>query len=348
MTIQEEALVPEMASIIMRHISAIFICIILIIFAGFREIGFDPDSLNYASIIQSINFSNFAYLHSMYIEPSFYFIANIAHRFFGDAIRGTLIIYAVLGVSLKLVAIYRLSPIPLVSIAFYLCYYYPLHELTQIRVGVASAIFLLSIPDIANKNPKTYIIKTIIATFFHYQAIVMLPIYLILNAKIGKWFYLILPILGILSSFLREYFFNIIYSYIFILDFVPSFLSQKIILYIDLAQEGVLSDINIFNLYNMSLIVIYYFCIININKFKLNIDHIMIKILGLSTFAFPFLSFLPFFAFRISEFLGIVIMILLASIVLIFRQKIIIIFIAFIYSLIALYKTIFCTGLFKF
>jgi hypothetical protein len=339
---------PKIAGIILQYIIAYSITTILVLFAGFREIGLDPDSPNYASIIQSIDFSNFTSLNSTIIEPSFYLIAFIAHLLFNDAIRGTFVIYALLGVTLKMVGIYRLSHIPLLSVIFYLCYYYPLHELTQIRVGVASAIFLLAIPDIANQNRKAYIIKAILATLFHSQAIIMLPLYPILNLKTSKWFYFILPIFGLSFSFVNKSILDFIIANMSILNFVPSFLSHKIILSIDSIQKGVLSDINIFNLYYLSLLGIYYFCLINIKRFKSDVDVILIKILGLSVFTFPFFSFLPVFAFRISEFLGIVIMILLASIVLIFKQKKIIIITILIYSLIALYKTLFSTALFKF
>ncbi|HPS90829.1 MAG TPA: EpsG family protein [Methanothrix sp.] len=332
---------------ILQHTTFFFIMLALILFAGFREIGFDPDSPNYASIIESMDLSNFNYLQFNNIEPSFYIISYLSHWIFDDAIRGTFIIYALLGVALKMLAIYRLSRIPLLSVFFYICYYYPLHDLTQIRTGVASAIFLLAIPDIVNQKRNKYIIKTIIASLFHYQAIIMLLLYPIINAKIGKWFYFVIPILGLAFSFLSDYILDIITTNMFIFNYIPSFLSHKIILYIDLYYKGELNYINVFNLYYMSLVVIYYFSIINIDRFESDLDTIMIKILGLSVFAFPFFSFLPVFAFRISEFLGIVIMILLASIVCIFKQKSTIVLVVLIYSLIALCKIIFATALFR-
>lgn len=338
---------PKIATISLHYMMAIFIAAILIIFAGFREIGFDPDSMTYASIIQKIDFSNYAHINFTNMEPTFYFIVYISNYLFNDVIRGTFLIYALLGVTLKMAGIYRLSRIPLLSIIFYLCYYYPLHELTQIRVGIASAIFLLAIPDIDSHNSKAYLVKTVLAIIFHYQAIIMLPLYPLLNAKIGKWFYFIIPIVGIFSSVINESVLNLLIANKSILNIIPSFMHYKLYFYIDLFQKGVLDYINVFNLYYLSLLGIYYFCLMNTDRFKYDIDKTLIKILGLSLFIFPFFSFLPVFAFRIYEFLGIVIMILLASIVFVFKQKPIIIVFVLIYSLIALYKTLFATALFK-
>lgn len=338
---------PKIAAISLHFLTAIFITLVLIIFAGFREIGFDPDSPTYASIIQNIEFSNYIYFNFANMEPSFYFITYISHWLFNDVVRGTLLIYAILGVTLKIAGIYRLSHIPVLSIVFYLCYYYPLHELTQIRVGVASAIFLIAIPDIASHNCRAYFIKTLLAILFHYQAVIMIPLYLILNAKLGKWFYFIIPIIGLFFYLINQSILNFILANIAVLNLFPSFLSYKIIFHIDLLQKGLFDYINVFNLYYLSTLGLYYFCLININRFKFNVDTTLIQILGVSLFAFPFFSFLPVFAFRIFEFLSIVIMILLASIAFIFKQKYIIIIFALIYSLIALYKTLFATALFS-
>ena len=338
---------PTISVIILQNKIALLITLILVLFAGFREIGFDRDSFNYAMAIQSIDFSGFSNLDFLGKEPSFYLIAYAAHWLFGDAVRGTFVIYALLGVTLKMAGIYRLSRIPLLSVIFYVSSYYLLHEMTQIRIGVASAIFLLAIPDIANKNFKAYITKAIFAILFHYSAIIMLLLYPILNTKMRNWFYYMLPILGLLFYFINRSVLEFVITNISILNFIPSFLSYKLILNLDLIQKGMYTEIRIFNLYYLSLMAIYYFCLVNMWRFKSDIDITLIKILGISLFTFFFLSFLPVFAFRISELLGIVIIILLASIVYIFKQKLLILLLVLIYSLTDLINFIFIQRIFK-
>jgi hypothetical protein len=337
---------PKVADIILQNRMAFFITLILVLFAGFREIGFDRDSKNYAIIIQSINSLSFSDLNFFEKEPSFYLFAYVANWLFSDAVRGTFVIYALFGIALKIIGIYRLSRIPLLSVIFYISSYYILHELTQIRVGVASAIFLLAIPDIVNKDSKAYMIKTIFAIFFHYSAIIMLPLYLIV--KMNKWFYYIIPIFGLFIYMEKNAVLDFIIANTFLLNYIPSFLSYKPIYYLDLVQRGITglsTEINIFDIYHCSLLIIYYFCIINYNRFKSMRDIVLIKILGLSLFTFYFFSFVPVLAVRISEFLGIVIIILLISIVHIFKQKKLIILLILFYSLIRLYSLLFITKL---
>jgi hypothetical protein len=335
---------PTISVIILQNKIALLITLILVLSAGFREIGFDRDSFNYAMSIQSIGFSNFSNLDFSDKEPFFYLIAYVAHWLFGDAVRGTFVIYALLGVTLKIIGIYRLSRIPMLSIILYVSSYYLIQELTLIRVGVATAIFLLAIPDIANRDGKAYLTKTILAILFHYSAIIMLPLYLILNTKRSKWFFLILPILGLtLSVIFGNFIINYINNNIYILNLIPAPLSHKLIFYLDLLKIGMCAQINIFSLYYLSWMAIYYFCIINIKRFKSDLDIVLIKILGFSLFIFYFFSFLPVLAYRISEILGIVIIILLPSIVYIFKRedRMIIIFIIFIYSLMSLMNILF-------
>jgi hypothetical protein len=331
-------------SIILLKAIFIFIILILVLFAGFREIGFDRDSLNYAMSVQSIDFSNFSNFAFFDKEPSFYVIAYLAYWLFGDAVRGTFVIYALLGVTLKMAGIYKLSRIPLLSIILYVSSYYLIQELTLIRVGVASAIFLHAIPDIVNKDGKAYLTKTILASLFHYSALIMLPLYLIHNTKLSKRFYFFLPLLGMCISILFDKFIiDFINTNISLLNLIPSPLSHKLFFYLNLFQIGIFTRINIFSLYYLSWMIIYYFCVTNINKFKSNLDIVLIKILGFALFIFYSLSFLPVLAYRISEILGIVIIILLPSIVYVFKRdnRIIIIIIIIIYSLIGLINILF-------
>ncbi len=286
-----------------------------------------------------MDFSNVYNFNFYDKEPSFYLIALISHWLLGDAVRGTLAIYALLGVALKTIGIYKLSRIPFLSLIFYISSNYFLQEFGQIRVGVASAIFLLAIPDIANKNYKEYLIKTIIAVLFHYSAIIMLPLYLLLNITSRRLIYILLPIFGVCLFLLNEIILHFLLNNISLLNLIPNIISNKFIIYLDLIREES-NEISIFNSYRFSLILIYYFCLLNIWRSKSEIDVLLTKIFGFSLFIFYAFSFLPVFAYRLSEFLGITNIILFASIPCIFKQKKLVIFIMIIYSTIILYKSL--------
>lgn len=92
-------------------------------------------------------------------------------------------------------------------------------NLSAMRQAVAISIFIYSIKFIINSNPIKYIILIVMAGFFHYTAILLLPIYLIkyLNIKIR-------PLIGV--------FLAIIYLSIFVFgDFLSPYLKVVISAY---------------------------------------------------------------------------------------------------------------------
>jgi len=324
------------------NIFFLLVFVLLFAIAGFRPVGVDRDSESYAGTIQSFIIThNYDYIR---IEPSFYLIVDVSKFLFDDVVRGVFILYALLGVSLTLYAIKKNSSFPLLSLIVYSCFYFVLQEMTQIRAGVAAAIFLLAIPDIVNRNWKSYLIKTALATLFHYVAIIMLFIYLINSKHNKQLFYLFLPLIGILLAIINVGKFFLMS----IISFLPEFLSYKINLYLTMHEMGMFTEINVFNIYYSSLLMIYYFAIININKFKKEIDVLQIKIVGWMLFIFYSFYFLPVFAFRISEFLGLVLIFILPDLISIVREKLFMSFIVILYSISMLFNYIFVQKLFQF
>ena len=104
--------------------------------AAFREIGVDPDSQNYAALYQNPYSSNI----TDHIEYSFILFATILNSI-TDSPHAIFLVYAIMGVSLKMFAFKKYSDHYILMLAIYLCYFYELHELTQIRAGVASGFF---------------------------------------------------------------------------------------------------------------------------------------------------------------------------------------------------------------
>ncbi|WP_256742632.1 EpsG family protein, partial [Cronobacter sakazakii] len=58
-------------------------------------------------------------------------------------------------IGIKLHAIKKISSSPILSLIIYIAFYYILHDMTQIRAGVAAGLFLLAIRELASgKNIK--------------------------------------------------------------------------------------------------------------------------------------------------------------------------------------------------
>lgn len=285
----------------------------LVFLAGFKPIGIDRDSLNYINMIQTPFAVDNLYLR----EPAFNLIQIINNIVFENSITTFFVIFALLGVTIKLIAIIRGSLYPILSLAIYIFFYYILHDLTQIRVGVASGLFLLAINDRVNERNKKALIKTLVAVCFHYSAIMAFVIFAINKNRINKGFYLLLPVIGIASTLFIN---ATVLS--FVIQFLPDFISLKIALYLTVQKNDMLNQINVFNFYYSTLLIIYTSLILFIGKNTNKRDIIYIKLLGLGLFFFYAMSFIPVMAFRMSEFYCIVIVILFANITDYFKQPI--------------------------
>lgn len=287
-----------------------FFAVSLSVIAGFRPLEFFRDTAVYLDIIHSD-------INMWSMEPTVWLINKI-NTALGGKDQGFFFIYAILGVSLKAYAIKKISPLPLLSLYLYVCLYFVLHEMTQIRVGVACGIFLLALPDLANRNYKGYLLKSVIAILFHYSAVIMLVLYCLRADKISKLLYCALPLLGITISAFPDLVLSFFKLSIF---FLPDFLGSKVGIYLSLINDEGFNKINIFNFFVLSLMCFYYFVIFNIKKFSIGVEFLLIKLFGLQLFVYYSLSAVPAFSIRLSEFLGVCLIITLPYLVLIFKDK---------------------------
>lgn len=289
----------------------IVLSVFLILIAGLRPLEYFRDTIVYLEIIKSTDVM-------LKMEPTIYLVNYLNQVFFGGYDQGFFIIYAAIGVSIKVWAIKKTSLLPFFSMYLYVCLYFILHEMTQIRVGVASGLFLLSLPDLLNKNYKAYFLKTILAISFHFSAVLMFFMYFIKTDKVDRKVYFLLPLLGMLTSFFPELILDLMHTYY---TFLPEFLGRKVGIYLSLMSDENHNKINIFNSFMVSLVLFYYFMFFNLNRFRGDIDNLLFKMLGIQIFVFYFFSFLPTFAFRISEFIGVCIIITIPSIICVFKEK---------------------------
>jgi hypothetical protein len=334
--------------------NVLFLVVFVLLFAvaGFRPVGFDRDSENYSRIIESIiTTPSYGFVEG----PSFYLIVKLSSVLFKDVVRGVFIIYALLGVLLTLYAIRKISTYPILSLIVYVLLYFPLHAMTQFRLSVAAAIFLLSIPDIVNRNWKSYLVKTVFAISFHYIAFIMLFIYFIKSKREGTCFYLFLPLIGFLLAIINAMGFIVRYinlaGFLIFKNHYIEYILNHYLEYVELTKIGAINKSNIFNVYISSLLIIYYFAIVNIKKFTFSADLLMLKIFGWMLFAFYFLSFSQVISGRISEFLGVVLIFFLPDLLCAFskkREKLVMSFFVILYSVLMAINFIFIHKLFNF
>ena len=156
----------------------ILILIALIVAAGLRD-GFHGyrDYANYVDL----------YLHEQEeVEVSFNVIANLSKWIAPGNYYVLFMIYALLGVTAKSIGIFRLTPFVFASLAMYVAHYYSLHELTQIRAGVAAGLGLIAVKEIYDKNWIKYLMWMSLAVFFHISAIIYLPLFFLRGDTFNK------------------------------------------------------------------------------------------------------------------------------------------------------------------
>ena len=290
--------------------------LILIFISGMRDIGIDKDSLNYQNSFE--NFRNFFDSDFLEKEPFFWFILEI-NKHFLNTINGVFLIYAFLHISIIFYTIKKNSPLPILSIFVYICFFYILYGITQIRVAVAISIFVVSITDILKRNIIGYFIKITIAVLFHYSAVIFYFLYFINPNSTNKKLYYTLPLLGFLLAFFQP---AILSLFSLLIGFLPPFLQYNLTAGLE-SLETDLHKVNLFNTFAMIKILIYFVSVTLISKMKFSRDLLIIKIFGWSIFLYYSLSFMPVLAGRISEMLSIVLIVLLVDIVFVFKQKVI-------------------------
>ncbi len=217
------------------------------------------------------------------------------------------LIYAALGVTLKITAIRWLSDFWFFSILIYFSLYYFLHELTQIRAGVASAFILLSIPSIYERNIKKFLLYSLGAITFHFSALIILPFYFLKGERIRVWLFLLIPI-GYLLYFTGA---NLA-SLVKVIDI--DIVNHRYAAYKSIPG---IQPINVFNILMLARCAL---CVILLWKWKLlkeknQYSVLLLKFYVISCFIFIAFADIPVIAFRVSELLATVEIILIPMLI---------------------------------
>lgn len=300
---------------------AIGLCLILA--AAFRPEGMDNDFYNYAEYITKYDDPRY----ELVVEWSFRFISQLFMTIFGYY-RSVFILFAVLGVSIKLYAIRKISPCLFAPLCIYIGNYFILHEFTQIRAGIAAGFLILALWQIHQQQKAKALLMILAATFFHYSSLIFLVTLFLsqrtLTPRMRLLWAMIVPISYFIAMFHLQ------------LTSLPiPYFGDKMEAYQTLRDQGYIDEINIFNLLLLLKIAIYLLLLWfypTIEK-NLSIFPLMIRLMGISIFSFLVLSDLPVLSFRVSEMFGIVELFLFPSLIFIVSPrwvgKMMIIFLSF-------------------
>lgn len=286
---------------------------VMVLIAGLREIGLDPDSENY-----EYSFQHYYQSSEMgMVEPSFTLISAILNVF-TDNVHLLFLVYAFLGVTIKLYAFKKNLQCIFVPIMLYISFYFVLHEMTQIRAGVVSALFLLAVYHIAKKEKRKALLLIIVGSFFHYSSLALLPTLMFGNKDFNRKENIMIALLIPLSYLI--YFGGI--SMLLNTD-IP-LIGNKLAIYQQAMEKGKMTvNINVFDPVHLVSVMLFYYTLYfrkTITAFNENYN-VVIKIVALGLFLHTSLAFLPVLALRISQLYCIVNIFLFSGIVYTFKQK---------------------------
>lgn len=291
----------------------LLIGLILILAAGFREVGIDPDSENYEYTYQHY----FADNAKNGVEYSYIMLSSFFSMFTSD-VHIIFLFYAAVGICLKFFAFRKYGISYFLPVLVYISFYYELHENTQIRTCIVSGLLLLALIEVAEKNKKKAIILLLLGSFFHTSALLLLPLVFLSNKPLSKKKKIICAALIPISYVVYFSGMSLIMN-----TNIP-YIGNKLALYQKGVEKGLLNvSINVFSPLQIFTIFLYYFTlyfhdtITIFNKYT----PLLLKTASIGISAFAAFAILPVFAQRVSFLFNIVNIILYSSIMYTIKPK---------------------------
>jgi len=179
--------------------------LILVLFAGLRDMVVGSDTSGYAIRFENKKISLDTFFSSSYTnEWGYHFIEFIAALFSNEYV-AILIVTASIAVFFQLKAINKISNLPLVSIFILITFGIYTYVFNGARQALAAAIYMYSIIFLIQGNFRKYTIWILIAFLFHKSVIFGIPLYFLFRKKFTKK----LVFLLILFALTLSTFFNV-------------------------------------------------------------------------------------------------------------------------------------------
>lgn len=229
-------------------------------------------------------------------EPMYQFIRRVARQFPNPWIVASLF-FSSLSLIIKMRYFEKLSPSYYGSLLVYLSYLYVAQDMIAIRSACAAAFLLPIVQYAVNKQWFNALMFILIATCFHYSAFIFVLILFLTNNSVKrKWFYYILLIISVILAYKEIQLGKIIT------------IANIAIVGDKLGKYEYQDGINPFNIVQMGRFCICVLGWINIKKMQLIMDNILVylKIYTIAVCSFFLFSDLISLAFRVSELLIIV------------------------------------------
>lgn len=176
------AFVEEYIPHTVKKVAAAVLVLILILMSGLKGIETTAD----ASVYENMFFNNDSLLIEVMTEPTYIYISRLV-LLFGGTVTVVFFIYALISIPMKVSVVWKMTPYFFTALIVYIGMYYPLHDVVQIRAGVATAFVMLSVIPYTNRKYLLSAILWLCAFLFHYSSVAFLPVYVIGNMGMNKY-----------------------------------------------------------------------------------------------------------------------------------------------------------------
>ena len=289
-------------------------CILLIVMAGTREVGIDPDS----EVYQGTFLNPYGNDVEDKVEFSYIIIAQALNSITND-VHLLFLVYALLGVGLKFFSFPRYSDSWLLIVFMYIAFYYELHETCQIRAGVLSGCMLLALPCIADNKRWQALLWIAVGTFFHVSGLILLPLLFFRNNPMGRFWKMALalsvPLAYVFSGF------NLGLEFVSELPYV----GNKLAFYTDAANHGklIVTGLNIYSPFHLFLVMIFYYLLFFADTLTAEFRYfpLMMKVLAMALVSYAVFSFIPTLGERMGSLYRTVIIVLIPTVIYTLKPK---------------------------
>ena len=295
----------------------------LVALAGFIAPGVSQDYYNYLN-------GYYLTVPAFFPEP----LSKIIFQFSAKLNLSISISFFVFALISMYVKKYALEKLEISFSLFFLIYFsklYLLHDLTQVRAGVAIAFCLIAFFHYLNKDTRRCLIFILIGFLFHYSAILFCVIFLLSRKKPNTILWILAVTLSILLTFINL-------KQLLLVTFVFFHAPTNYLSYLDASADFQVNPFSILSIINLMIFLLFSFSTKIFDDKVLSLSY---KLYGFSIIGFYVFINFPVLSFRISEFFLIFQIILLSRLYenIVFSQKKLYVTVMACYSAFQLYIT---------
>lgn len=334
------ALLGELKQFRVLRIVFYILCSAFVFFlAAFREVGVGADDLAYIRIFDSIRSDGFSfeYLAKSYIEygvEPFFYIVNVLVGLVDDGYTYLFFCVALISVGIAARRYFVLSPAPILSLILFFSHTFLYRDINQIRAACAAAIALYVLEFVQRRDFLRFVIVVVLCACFHVASVALLLLTILFLVSPSRRLFIFTVLTGLSVSILGA---GKLIGYLP----MPVVIAGKIRSYAENAQYS--QSLGFLDITNIKNVALFFVLALFWNKLSRRVRYFDVMACIFSFGVAWRLAFTDFaiIAGRVSTFFTITEVLLVSSLVVLFRQRIIPYFIVLIYAAGMLYLNLF-------